>query len=47
VEGGAFGKSIKEKNETTKDMFDVTVTGPQTATLSSPPREAVSENAPR
>jgi flagella basal body P-ring formation protein FlgA len=43
LEAGAFGQSIKVKNETTKDIFDVTVTGPQTATLSAPaPQDIVS-----
>jgi flagella basal body P-ring formation protein FlgA len=37
LEPGSFGQTIKVKNETTKDTFDVTITGPQTATLNAPP----------
>jgi len=37
LEPGSFGQTIKVKNETTKEQFDVTVTGAQTASLNSPP----------
>ena len=33
VEGGAFGQTIRVKNETTKDIFEVVVTGPQAARM--------------
>ena len=33
LEGGSFGQSIRVKNETTKDIFRVTLTGPQTASV--------------
>jgi flagella basal body P-ring formation protein FlgA len=39
LEAGTFGQSIKVKNETTKDIYDVTVTGPQTAALTAPPAQ--------
>jgi len=35
MEGGAFGQTVRVRNESTKDVFDVTITGPQTATLSA------------
>jgi flagella basal body P-ring formation protein FlgA len=37
LEGGSFGQTIKVKNETTKDIFDVVLTGPQTATMNGSP----------
>jgi len=33
MEEGSFGQSIKVRNEATKDVFDVTLTGPQTANM--------------
>jgi flagella basal body P-ring formation protein FlgA len=33
MESGAFGQSIHVRNEETKDVYDVTMTGPQTATM--------------
>jgi flagella basal body P-ring formation protein FlgA len=33
MEEGSFGQSIKVRNEATKDVFDVTLTGPQTASM--------------
>jgi flagella basal body P-ring formation protein FlgA len=36
MEGGSFGQSIRVKNESTKDVFEVTLTGPQTATMNTP-----------
>ena len=33
MEAGSYGQSIKVRNETTKDVFDVTLTGPQAAIM--------------
>lgn len=33
LESGSYGQTIRVKNETTKDMFQVVLTGPQTATM--------------
>ena len=33
LESGAMGQTIKARNETSKDVFDVVVTGPQEARL--------------
>ncbi len=33
MEPGTFGQTIKVKNETTRDIYDVTVTGPQAASV--------------
>jgi len=33
MEGGSYGQTIKVRNEATKDVYEVTVTGPQTAGL--------------
>lgn len=46
MEGGSLGQTIKVKNETTKDIFDVVLTGPQTASLNAdaPRTDAVSMN---
>ncbi len=35
MESGAMGQSIKARSETSRDIFDVTVTGPQDAVLGS------------
>jgi flagella basal body P-ring formation protein FlgA len=42
LEGGTYGQTIRVKNEATKDVFQVILTGPQTATmnLGSPPPAA-------
>lgn len=37
MEGGAFGQTIRAKNETTGAMFEVLLTGPQTATMGPAP----------
>jgi flagella basal body P-ring formation protein FlgA len=37
LEGGSFGQTIKVKNETTKDILDVVLTGPQTGTMNGTP----------
>jgi len=43
TQGGSFGQSIQVKNETTGAIFEVILTGPQTATMSgSSPSTAVS-----
>ncbi len=33
MESGSFGQTIKVKNEQTQDVYEVTLTGPQTATM--------------
>jgi flagella basal body P-ring formation protein FlgA len=33
LEGGAYGQTIRVRNETTRDVFQVVVTAPQTATI--------------
>ena len=33
MEGGSYGQSIKVRNEETRDIFDVTLTGPQVAQM--------------
>lgn len=40
MEGGSLGQTIKVKNETTRDIFDVVLTGPQTASLNTDPQAA-------
>jgi flagella basal body P-ring formation protein FlgA len=40
METGAYGQTIKVKNETTKAIYDVTVTGVQTATVGHVPEAA-------
>jgi flagella basal body P-ring formation protein FlgA len=37
MEAGAFGQTIKVKNEQTQDVFEVTLTGPQEATIGALP----------
>jgi len=46
MEGGSLGQTIKVKNETTRDIFDVVLTGPQTASLNTdtPANKVVSLN---
>ena len=38
METGSYGQSIKVRNDETKDIFDVTLIGPQTATMGPPPQ---------
>jgi flagella basal body P-ring formation protein FlgA len=45
MEGGSFGQSIRVKNESTKDVFEVTLTGPQTATMNTPSTASEKEPA--
>jgi flagella basal body P-ring formation protein FlgA len=33
MEAGSYGQTIRVKNETTRDVFQVILTGPQTATM--------------
>jgi flagella basal body P-ring formation protein FlgA len=33
LEAGTYGQTIRVKNETTRDTFQVILTGPQTATM--------------
>ncbi|HEY7090183.1 MAG TPA: flagellar basal body P-ring formation chaperone FlgA [Tepidisphaeraceae bacterium] len=46
LEGGSFGQTIRVKNEATKDVFQVVLTGPQTATmnLATPVAAATAQN---
>lgn len=44
LEGGAYGQTIRVKNEMTKEVFQVVVTGPQTASISSPQLTSVESN---
>lgn len=37
MEGGSFGQAIKVRNEATKDIFEVVLTGPQQGTMDPPP----------
>jgi flagella basal body P-ring formation protein FlgA len=41
VENGAYGQTIRVRNETTKDVYEVTITGPQTGVLGSTKSEPV------
>lgn len=36
MEGGSFGQTVRVKNESTRDIFEVILTGPQTASMSNP-----------
>lgn len=38
METGSYGQTIKVRNDETKDIFDVTLIGPQTATMGPPPQ---------
>lgn len=40
MEGGCYGQTIRVKNEETKDVFEVTMIGPQAATMGPAPDEA-------
>ena len=40
LEGGTFGQSIKVRNDATRDEYQVTLTGPQVATLGPTPGDA-------
>lgn len=40
MEGGSFGQAIKVRNETTKDVFEVVLTGPQQGTMDPLPSQA-------
>ncbi|HVT90801.1 MAG TPA: flagellar basal body P-ring formation chaperone FlgA [Tepidisphaeraceae bacterium] len=45
LEGGSFGQTIRVKNEATRETFQVTITGPQTATMSvAPPIASAEQN---
>ena len=35
MDAGTFGQTIRVKNEATKDIYEVTLTGPQTAEMVS------------
>jgi len=37
MEAGSYGQTIRAKNEETRDVFEVTMTGPQTATMNPAP----------
>jgi flagella basal body P-ring formation protein FlgA len=36
MENGAFGQTIKVKNEVTRDVFEIVVTGPQAGAMGGP-----------
>ena len=40
MESGSYGQTIRVRNEETRDIFEVTMTGPQTATMDSAPSTA-------
>ncbi len=40
LQGGTYGQSIKVKNDATRDEFQVTLTGPQVATMGAPADDA-------
>jgi flagella basal body P-ring formation protein FlgA len=42
MDGGAYGQSIKVKNEATKDVYDVVITGPQEGTVGPLPTKVAS-----
>jgi flagella basal body P-ring formation protein FlgA len=44
LEAGAFGQSIRVRNEATKDVFEVVLTGPQTARMGGDPINTASAN---
>ena len=37
MEGGSYGQTVRVKNEATKDIYEVVLTGPQEGTLGPPP----------
>ena len=36
LEGGSYGQTIRVKNEATRDVYEVILTGPQEATMPAP-----------
>jgi hypothetical protein len=46
MEGGSYGQTIRVKNEATREVFQVVLTGPQTATmnLATPVASASTQN---
>ena len=42
---GSYGQAIKVKNEATRDVYEVVLTGPQEATMGPPPSEADTNGA--
>jgi flagella basal body P-ring formation protein FlgA len=40
MESGSYGQTIRVRSETTRDIFEVTLTGPQEATMSSNPESS-------
>lgn len=47
IDGGTYGQSIRVRNESNRDVYRVTLTGPQTATLSGDPQAgAPGESSP-
>jgi flagella basal body P-ring formation protein FlgA len=45
LEGGAFGQTVKVKNDTTQDIYEVTLTAPQEGTMGPLPSNAVIADA--
>lgn len=46
MEAGAFGQTIRVKNEATREVFQVVLTGPQTATMQLPPTPKTGDARP-
>jgi flagella basal body P-ring formation protein FlgA len=40
MEGGSYGQTIRVKNEATRDVYQVVLTGPQEASMATPPAAA-------
>jgi flagella basal body P-ring formation protein FlgA len=45
LEGGSFGETIRVKNDQTRDVFTVVLTGPQEGSVGPPPAEATTTGA--
>jgi flagella basal body P-ring formation protein FlgA len=45
LESGSFGQTIRVRNEETRDVFEVTMTGPQTATMNAASRAAAGSSS--
>jgi flagella basal body P-ring formation protein FlgA len=43
MEAGTYGQGVKVRNETTQDIYEVTVTGPQEGTVSPASRTGTSK----
>jgi flagella basal body P-ring formation protein FlgA len=45
LDGGSLGQTVRVKNEATRDIFEVVLTGPQTASMNSTAQQAPSSAA--